>query len=188
MSVIFLTGVHGVGKGYLGAPVAKSLGIDHFTASQLIREERGRATWGADKRVGEVDDNQSALIRAVRHRRAAGQDILLDGHFVLRGTSGELVRLGNDVFGDLQLSGVVLLTEDAQTIADRLIGRDGIATNPESIAELAAEVYAHVHEVCCELKVPLTVLHSANLKMLTEAVVLMLRTGALDREELDRRA
>jgi adenylate kinase len=175
MSVVFLTGVHGVGKGFLGAPVAQSLGMNHCTASQLIKEERGRATWGTDKRVTEIDDNQSALIRAVTRRRDSGQDILLDGHFVLRGTSGDLVRLGKDVFGGLVLTGVVLLTENAHTIADRLVGRDGIAVTPASIAEHAAEVYIHVHNVCGELSIPLTVLHSTNLAMLTEAVDLMLR-------------
>jgi len=175
MSVIFLTGVHGVGKGYLGAPVAKSLGMDHFTASQLIREEKGRATWGADKRVAEVDDNQAALIRAVHHHRELGHDILLDGHFVLRGMSGELVRLERDVFANLQLSGVILLTEDAQIIAGRLVDRDGIAITPESISDHAAEVYAHVNDVCSKLNVPLVVLDSANLEILSDAVVSILR-------------
>lgn len=51
MSVIFVAGVHGVGKGYIGIPVAVALGINHFTASQLIREEKGRATWGIDKKL-----------------------------------------------------------------------------------------------------------------------------------------
>lgn len=175
MSVIFLAGVHGVGKGFLGAPVAESLGIDHFTASQLIREEKGRATWGTDKRVMELDDNQSALIRAVRQRRDAGQDILLDGHFVLRGTSGELVRLAKEVFADLQLSGVVLLTEDAELIVERLTGRDGIAVNPESIAELASEESAHASKVCSVLQIPLAVIHKPNVQMLTEVVVQFLK-------------
>jgi adenylate kinase len=58
MSVIFLAGVHGVGKGFLGAPVANALGISHFTASQLIREEKGQATWGKDKKTFDLDDNQ----------------------------------------------------------------------------------------------------------------------------------
>ena len=65
MSVIFLAGVHGVGKGFLGTPVANSIGIVHLTASQLIREEKGQATWGIDKKTSDLDDNQLALIRAV---------------------------------------------------------------------------------------------------------------------------
>lgn len=170
MSVIFLSGVHGVGKGFLGAPVAKSLGIDHFTASQLIREEIGSSTWGADKRVVELDDNQSALIRAVSHRCEARQDILLDGHFVLRGSSGELVRLSKEVFSALNLAGVILLTENSETIAERLKGRDGITTNLESITELAAAELDHAHFVCRFQRIPLTVLHSPDENILTEAV------------------
>lgn len=174
MRVIFLAGVHGVGKGFLGAPVAEALGIRHFTASQLIREEKGCASWGADKRVGELDDNQFALIRAVSRRREGGQDILLDGHFVLRGASDELVRLPKEVFSDLQLSGAILLTEDAQVISDRLIGRDGIAVSPESVAELAAEESAHAREVCRALHAPLEVLHSATVQTLTKTVFQLL--------------
>jgi len=176
VSVIFLAGVHGVGKGFLGAPVAESLGLNHFTASQLIREEKGRATWGVDKRVAELDDNQSALIRAVRQRREAGRDILLDGHFVLRSSSGELVRLMTEVFADLHLAGVILLTEDPQTIADRLIGRDEMVASTESIVELAAEESAHAHDVCSALQVPLTVLRWPNERTLTEAVTRLLKT------------
>jgi adenylate kinase len=175
MSVIFLTGVHGVGKGFLGAPAAMLLGLDHCTASQLIREEKGHATWGVHKRVAEIDDNQLALIRAVSRRREAGQDILLDGHFVLRDTFGKLVRLGKDIFANLQLSGVILLTESAQIIAERLVGRDGIAKNPELIAELASEVHAHVNNVCDELNIPMIAIHSANTMILAEAIGEMLQ-------------
>jgi adenylate kinase len=178
MSVVFLTGVHGVGKGFLGAPVAQSLGMDHCTASQLIREEKGRATWGTNKRVTEIDDNQSALIRAVTQRRESGKDILLDGHFVLRGTSGEFIRLGKEVYAGLLLIGVVLLTEDSQTIADRLVSRDGIPAMPESIKEHAAEVYAHVHNVCGELNIPLIVLHSPSFTKLAAAVDMMLESSS----------
>lgn len=171
MSVIFLSGVHGVGKGFLGAPAARALGMDHLTASQLIREEKGRVTWETDKRVSEVDDNQSALIRAVARRRASGRDILLDGHFVLRGPSGNLVPLAKEVFADLQLSGVILLTKDTQAIVDRLISRDGMAVSSEFIAELAAEELAHANYVCNMLRLPLDVLNAPNLQMLTEAAI-----------------
>lgn len=175
MSVIFLTGVHGVGKGFLGTPVAMSLGMDHCTASQLIREEKGHATWGVHKRVAEIDDNQLALVRAVSRHREAGQDILLDGHFVLRDTFGQFVKLGKDIFANLQLSGVILLTESAQVIAERLAGRDGVEKNPVLVAELAAEVHAHVNTVCDELNIPIIVLHSANTIILTKTIAEMLQ-------------
>ena len=79
---IFLAGAHGVGKTFLGRPVAKRLGLLHATASELIRQERGRATWNTDRRVTEVDENQEALIAAVQRLSAEGTAVLLDGHFV----------------------------------------------------------------------------------------------------------
>jgi len=108
MSVIFLAGVHGVGKGFLGTPVANSMGITHLTASQLIREEKGQATWGNDKKTSDLDDNQLALIRAVAHRRLTHPGILLDGHFVLRNAQGVLTPLATTVFKELHLTGVIL--------------------------------------------------------------------------------
>ena len=159
MNVIFLAGVHGVGKGYLGAPAAKALGITHRTASQLIREEKGLATWGADKRTADLDDNQRALIQAVNKLRASG-NILLDGHFVLRNAIGLLTPLEISVFDQLKLKGVVLLTNDPQVIVERLANRDTKSTDVASVAELAAAELLHAKQVCMTLKLPLSVLHS----------------------------
>ena len=174
MSVIFLAGIHGVGKGYLGSPVAKLLEMNHCTASQLIREEKGRATWGKDKLVTEVDDNQLALIRAVTRRHEAEQMMLLDGHFVLRSATGDLVRLPVEVFSSLHLSGVILLTENAPIIASRLAGRDSVSPSAASIAELANAEVAHAQHVCRALHIPLIVIQSPNETTLTDAVTQLL--------------
>lgn len=170
MSVIFLAGVHGVGKGFLGAPVAMSLGIDHLTASQLIRQEKGRATWDGDKRVAEVDDNQLALIRAVTRLHESRKRILLDGHFVLRNASGDLTKLPPDVFAQLHLVGAILLTEEAAIISHRIADRDGIQASIKSIAELAVEEKLHAKNVCRQLNIPLTIIHSASEALLMNAV------------------
>lgn len=175
MSVIFLAGVHGVGKGFLGAPVARTLGVDHFTASQLIREEKGHSTWGTDKRVSDFDDNQLALIQAVKKRSGTGKDMLLDGHFVLRAMSGELVPLAKEVFAELQFSAVILLTDDVEVIVGRLLSRDGVVVNPETVNELSASESAHASNVCQTLQVPLVVLHRATVQTLIDVVIQFLK-------------
>jgi adenylate kinase len=171
MSVIFLAGVHGVGKGFLGTLVANLLEISHLTASQLIREEKGQTSWGVDKRVAELDDNQIALICAVARRRKADRDILLDGHFVLRNSAGKLIQLPKDVFSDLKLSAVILLTEDSEIIAKRLLDRDGLVVSAESILELASEESTHANEVCQRLEIPIFILHKPDVPTLTELVI-----------------
>ena len=169
MSVIFLAGVHGVGKGFLGAPVANALGISHFTASQLIREEKGQATWGTDKKTSDLDDNQLALIRAVAQRRLTHPSILLDGHFVLRDAQGILIPLATSVFKELYLTGVILLIEAESVIASRLALRDKGTPDVQAISELAEAELAHAQVVCTELGLPLAVIHAPTLASLTDA-------------------
>ena len=176
MSVIFLAGVHGVGKGFLGTPVANSMGITHLTASQLIREEKGQATWGSDKNTSDLDDNQLALIRAVGQRRLTPPSILLDGHFVLRNAQGVLTPLATTVFKELHLTGVILLTEGAKIIASRLAMRDTGTPDVQAISELAEAELAHAQVVCNELELPLAVIHAPTLASLTDAVTRLLKS------------
>lgn len=176
MSVIFLAGVHGVGKGFLGAPVASSMGIAHLTASQLIREEKGQATWGLDKKTSDLDDNQLALIRAVSQRRLTHPSILLDGHFVLRDAQGVLTPLATSVFKELHLTGVILLMEAESVIASRLALRDKGTPDIQAISELAAAELTHAQAVCTELKLPFTQIHAPTLASLTDAFTTLLKS------------
>jgi len=176
MSVIFLAGVHGVGKGFLGTPVANSMGITHLTASQLIREEKGQSTWGNDKKTSDLDDNQLALIRAIAQRRLIHPSILLDGHFVLRNAQGVLTPLATSVFKGLRLTGVILLTEEENVIAKRLALRDKGMPDVHAISELAAAELNHAQGVCTELELPLTKIHAPTLSSLTNAVTRLLKS------------
>ena len=62
--MIFISGVHGVGKSYFCNLVKESTGIDCFSASTLIRE-RKKQGFPADKRVADIDENQLYLLAAV---------------------------------------------------------------------------------------------------------------------------
>lgn len=176
MSVIFLAGVHGVGKGFLGIPVANSMSITHLTASQLIREEKGQATWGNDKKTSDLDDNQLALIRAVAQRRLTHPGILLDGHFVLRNAQGVLTPLATSAFKELRLTGVILLTEEENVIASRLALRDKRMPDIQAISKLAAAEVTHAQAVCTELELPLVKIHAPTLSSLTDAVARLIKS------------
>jgi adenylate kinase len=178
MNVIFLAGVHGVGKGFIGAPVAQTIGFTHLTASELIREEKGQATWRADKKTSDLDDNQLALIRAINRRRLTNHNILLDGHFVIRNAQGRLSPLKTQVFKELRLTGVILLTEESDVIASRLATRDKKATNIGEISELTKAELTHAREVCRELGLPLAEIHAPTEKSVGDALKHLLEASA----------
>ncbi len=160
--IVFVGGIHGVGKTYLGAPAAKHLGIRHATASQLIREERGLQTWGSDKRVNGIDENQAALISAATRLRAEGQRLLLDGHFVLRGTDGRFTEVDIQVFRDLRIGAVVLLAADVDVVIGRLRERGDHSWAEHELRELSEYEEARARRVSNELGLPLKYLMSPN--------------------------
>jgi adenylate kinase len=151
--IVFVGGIHGVGKTYLGAPTAKHLGIRHATASQLIREERGLQSWGADKRVKGIDENQAALISATNRLRSGGQKLLLDGHFVLRGATGELNEIAPQVFRDLKIGAVLLLHASVDVVFERLQARGDTSWTESELHMLTEREEAHARRVSADLDV-----------------------------------
>lgn len=159
---IFIAGIHGVGKTYLAKPAATRLALRYATASQLIREERGHASWDSGKKVDEVADNQAALIRAVARINASGQTLLLDGHLVLRKAIGEHERLPDAVFRDLGCRAIILLTCPVPTVLERLSAREDASWSEVEIHAFANAEHEHAGVVTSALSIPLTVLNTPS--------------------------
>ena len=156
----FIAGIHGVGKTYLAKPAAVRMGMTYATASQLIREERGRASWDASKMVDDVASNQAALVAAVTRIKAGGQSLLLDGHFVLRKAVNEHERLPEAAFRDLGCTAVVLLTCSTKVILSRLSGRGDDSWSETEVTSFAHTEADHAAAVCSSLAVPLVTLQA----------------------------
>ena len=80
--MIFISGVHGVGKSYFCNLVKEATGIECYSASSLIKD-RKKQGFPADKRVADIDENQLYLLVAVDDLRSSLGEFLLDGHFCL---------------------------------------------------------------------------------------------------------
>ena len=172
--IIFLAGAHGVGKTYLATRTAARFGLRNVTASQLIREELGRPNWTQDRRVQDVDANQEALIAAVKRSLGASEQLLLDGHFVLRGPHGELLRLDLTVFSQLGISATVLVEAPHQVVAERLAQRGAPVVDLVHIQVLAAAEREHARRVCSALRVPITSLMSPTEEEFAQAIEMVL--------------
>lgn len=122
--VIFVAGVHGVGKTHLCQALARETGLRHASASQLIREVRQSETWRNDKIVTDIESNQDALNIAVEQIMQHEDVLLLDGHFVLKKATGILEPVSLATFERLRLSAIILIENDPELIAERLFQRD----------------------------------------------------------------
>ncbi len=168
---VFVAGVHGVGKTYLASRLPVTLGLMHTSASKLIKEERAMPNWGVDKRVSDVDGNQTALAAAVQRHNAVGTRLLLDGHFVLLNSQEEFSLLGTEVFKSLNLDGVVLLEADPNVIAMRIRERDGRQAGIDHLIEFITAERSQAQMVCVELGISLIILKAPCPDTFVEAIL-----------------
>lgn len=152
---LFVGGVHAVGKTFLLKPACERLGVRHATASQLIKEQRGLVNWTVSRQVDDVDENQRALVAAVRRLEESGETIVVDGHFVLRRGVNIHEKIGVETFAHLMIRAVILLEAPCTTIADRLLQRGDTTWEQSEIEVFAQKELEHAQTVCGGLGLPL---------------------------------
>lgn len=170
MKVIFVAGIHAVGKSTACKAISGKFGISHFTVSQIISEERATAIAENSKLVADVDGNQKLLIHGVSRRWDAGR-CLLDGHFTMRRKSdGEIQPIHVDVFRELRIAGVVLFIDRPEQISKRMYERDGAALPVEMFHEHQEAELVHAKFVASSLERPMVVLQAFDIDNMLKAV------------------
>ena len=159
--MIFISGVHGVGKSYFCDKVKADLGIETHSASKLI-SVRKNADFSNDKLIPDIDDNQLYLLAAVHELNASGTQYLLDGHFCLLNADGIVTRIPPETFKVLQPEAIVLLTERPEIIAERREQRDGIIHDVGAIRHFQDEESLYAKEIAEALGIPIKITAGAN--------------------------
>lgn len=159
--MIFLSGIHGVGKTFFCNLAKEKLGIKSYSASQLIAEKRNKG-FLTDKFVSDIDDNQSLLIETIDELRQNKEEFILDGHFCLLNACGEVARIPYNTFELLRPEAIILLTEKPDVIAERRFQRDGIIQDICEIREFQEAEKQYAQEVSQNFKVPLQISRGAN--------------------------
>lgn len=154
--MIFISGVHGVGKSYFCNIVKDRTGIESYSASKLITE-RKKQGFPASKLIPDIDENQQYLLDAVAELRSSGKEFIIDGHFCLLNGEGIITRIGLDIFTTLNPDAIILLTEEPDIIASRRKGRDGIDHPVKEIKAFQDEESLYAEEVSKLLGVPLKI-------------------------------
>lgn len=172
--LFFVSGAHGVGKGYFCKRLSYAIGGDHVVVSDLIRKRR---RIGIVKGISHIDLNQSILIDEINQYTTPMPFILIDGHFCLFNSEMRVKILPIELFSELGLSEIILLTCLPSTIYERIKMRDkgGAGLSEKDIVRLQRNEIEHSHRVARYLKIPITQLdvsdeeadHSLN-SLLTE--------------------
>ena len=153
--VIFIAGVHGVGKGVLSGEISEKLSLPHYTASDLIKREKGGVT-DIEKKVKDADENQDYLVSAINRLPSKENLIILDGHFCLH-SGGGIYVVPLKTFQNIPLKRIVLLVDNEEDIYSRIHRRGGAALSVSVIENLQRKEVEQAKLVAHSLNIPLYV-------------------------------
>lgn len=166
--LIFVAGVHGVGKGYLCERHASNNNMLYKSASEIIKENSG-IDLSQDKLTSDINQNQKILISALNEFKKNNKDLLLDGHFALVNKSGDITPLPLNIFDLMKIDAVILIENEKEIITQRILNRDG--KQPlYSVEELMTAEINNAKFICNKLDIPLKVLMAPTFSDFDEAV------------------
>jgi len=150
---IFISGVHGVGKGTICGKLSSHIGYPHYSASDLIRSIKNTET-DNNKIVINADKNQDYLITALENLSLETDCIIVDGHFCLQG-EGTVFEIPLETFEGMKLRAIVLLTDNPTEIYRRMHARDNCSLSVDVITNLQKREKERSQYVATALEVPI---------------------------------
>jgi hypothetical protein len=170
MPVIFVAGVHGVGKSTLCAAVSLVTSVPSFTASELIRAKQSTLIQTGTKDVIDVANNQSILIDAVQEKTSDFEHIVVDGHVTLF-SNNTIVNISSSVFYSINVKLIILILESPNTIYSRLEKRDGNAYPVDLLRTHQTFELKHAREIASNLCIPFIAVHSDASEVIANLIV-----------------
>ena len=121
--IIFIGGVHGIGKTTLCRSICSKFNITHHSASELIKRY-SHIEFALNARVENIDENQEALINAINEYLDPQKKYIMDGHFCLLNQDGKVTKIPEPTFTAISPLAIILLHDDPSNIHSRLKDRD----------------------------------------------------------------
>ena len=113
--IIFIGGVHGIGKTTLCKSVCSKFNVIHHSASELITRY-SHIEFQSNARVENINRNQDALISAIGKYLSTKKEYLLDGHFCLLDQEGEITKIPLSTFIAISPMAILLLHDNPSNI------------------------------------------------------------------------
>jgi adenylate kinase len=121
-NIIFIGGIHGVGKGTICKEIASKTDLIHITASEILKWNEISSS--DNKLVRNISSTQERLIYGLKNLIENDKQYLLDGHFCLLNSNGTPCKIDEETFDNINLKIISIVIDDIEKIADRLEKRD----------------------------------------------------------------
>ncbi|OBU10765.1 ATP-binding protein [Morganella psychrotolerans] len=173
--IVMIAGVYGVGKSTICNKLSNDLKIKFFSASELIKSEKGFITWDKYKKTDQISSNQDFLVNAIN--RMSGIDFLLDGHFCLLDKEGNIKKIEFDVIDKLNIGAVLLLKESTDVICNRLMDRDKISWDESLIIQMQEIEEKQAFKFTTEYNLPFKSFYVSDYEVIKKIHTKLIQSG-----------
>lgn len=158
METVFLGGIHGTGKSYLGGRISRALGYVHYSAGELLSTSEKSTRRG----IAGAEDNQFLILRRLTDLTHPRERIVLDGHFALVSTDDEVKAIPTYHWIPLSPLALLILDTPVEVCQRRLRVRDGAKWNLRLLEMARRAELRNAEDVSKALGIPLAVLQPPN--------------------------
>ncbi|MGV3629786.1 MAG: ATP-binding protein [Bacteroidota bacterium] len=151
--IIFIGGIHGVGKGTICKEISKITKLKHFSSSSILNWKEFSPD-ASNKRVMSIEQTQERLLKNLFHIKQNNINFILDGHFCLFNNFTSIKQIEVNVFKNINPSIIIVVVDELEKIQQRLLLRDNKIYDLEQLKKMQDIELEHSIQVANQLDIP----------------------------------
>lgn len=122
-NIVFIGGIHGVGKSTICNKICQELKIEYLSASSVLKWQEINNDLN-NKKIKDVNENQDRLIFGLTNLIKKDIYYLLDGHYCLLNNDNEIVNIPLNTFKSIKPISLNVIVGEIDEIKTNLENRD----------------------------------------------------------------
>lgn len=157
-NIIFIGGIHGVGKGMLCREVCNDLNLRHLSSSEVLKWEE--IAEKENKLVKDFTLTQNRLITNLKQIVRENERYILDGHYCLLNKDNNPEKIDFETFRTLNPFAFIIVIDDVYEIKKRIENRDNRKYDFALLSKFQELEFEYSKEVAKQLNKPHLILRA----------------------------
>lgn len=167
-NIIFIGGIHGVGKGTICNEITSKTDIIHITASEILKWNEISSS--ENKLVNNISSTQERLILGLKSLIDTDKQYLLDGHYCLLNSDGFPSKIDEETFDKINPKIISIVIDDIEKIIERLEKRDDKKYDFETLNQLQEMEIEYAKYLSKKYSIPYVEIRNSNYKSLLNII------------------
>ena len=167
-NIIFIGGIHGVGKGTLCKEIVLKTDLIHITASKVLKWNEISSS--NNKLVENLSSTQERLIHGLKNLIEKDKQYLLDGHFCLLNSNGVPCKIDEETFDTINPKIISIVIDDVVKIVERLEKRDNKKYAVQTLNELQEMEIEYAKYLSNKYSIPYIEIKNNDFKSLLKSI------------------